>query len=204
MYSVAFLAALLAVCGAVSYGPPPAAPCCVAKRWQATMTDLKSKDNYKYAYTFAEDSVLQRDGSRVYDRSTGAVVMFSVNDYKGGATYTVDYTGKCTKTSQPRPFYGSCDSPMYTEAKYVGNGTLGGVDAAFPGIFYDAWFMKFPDGMNVTIALSRQSCVPLMQQIYLTTPVPGDMLVMINDVSTNVDASLLTIPQPCGDGSVVG
>merc|ERR1712241_117895 len=155
LFSVAALITLAGLCYAADPLPPrPSAPCCVGKRWQGTMNNLKSTDNYKYLYTFAEDSVIERDGSRVFDRETGAVVSFTVNDYKTSSTYTIDYTGKCTKTKNPRPFSGSCDSPTYTEAKYMGNGTLGSPDPALPGIFYDAWFMKFADGMNVTVTLS--------------------------------------------------
>jgi len=189
--------------GAPDMGPMPTAPCCVGRRWQGTMIDLKATDGYKYLINFAEDSVLMRDGSRVIDRMTGQVVEEVYNDYKANMTYTVDYNGKCVKSMPGHAFFGSCDHPSYMAAQYVGNGTMGGVDPHTKGIFYDAWSMQFPNDINVTISLSRGYCVPLLEQYSQRLP-KLDVLMLLSDVTTTmVEDALLNMPKACVD-AVVG
>jgi len=193
----------------------PTAPCCTPPRWQASMFDLKADSGLTYVTEYAQDETMQAEGSVTMNRLTTEIVSQTFTDYKTKMTYTVnmygDKMGQCVSSKVGHDFYSSCNTKPAAAAmpsnilgfQYEGNATLGGPK----GLMYDAWNIQFSDGLNVTISLTRDMCIPVLENVKYDTPSgPVESLLLFNDVTTNVDDKLLTMPAACAatSGGVVG
>jgi len=176
----------------------PMYPCCSPPRWMASLLDLKSPDGLKYVTQYAQDANQKVEGTLTVDRSTGNIVSQSFTDFGSMMMYSVNMygasAGKCMKTKAPHEFYGTCNSTQTAILgfQYEGNGTLG-LDA----LVYDAWHMQFTGGLNITMALTRDKCIPVLEQVYSFNGQKADTLLLFNDVTPNVEQGLLDMPAAC-------
>ncbi|KAK3792679.1 hypothetical protein RRG08_032316 [Elysia crispata] len=181
----------------------PTKPCCIPKRWQAAMFDLKAGPNaLMYATIFAYDADMKREGYMVLPIDGGPPIHQGFTDYSKGIKYEVTYgpSGGCTQNKPEHDFYDHCFATNSTTEKvtnlnYVGMATLGGEGK---GIVYDAWTFKL-GAMDISLSLGRDGCIPILENVRNNDPnMPSDILLMFNDVTTTVtDTHLLETPAAC-------
>ncbi|XP_005094190.2 uncharacterized protein LOC101856085 [Aplysia californica] len=190
----------------------PTHPCCTPARWQGAILDLKSATGILYVTTFAQDATQELEGTVTVNRMTEEIVSQTFTDFKTKMTYSVnmygDKKGQCMSAPTTHDFYETCHNNKTSNAvlgyQYEGNATLGGPS----GLMYDAWNIQFTAGMNITIALTRTGCIPVLENVMTSNAMGGitDSLFLFNDVTTTVDDALLKMPAACAatNSGVVG
>lgn len=190
----------------------PTHPCCTPARWQAAILDLKSASGIMYVSTYAQDATKELEGTVTVNRLTEEIVSQTFTDFKTKMSYTVtmygDKKGQCVSAPTTHDFYETCHNNKTSNSvlgyQYEGNATLGGPN----GIMYDAWNIQFSMGMNITLAMTRTGCIPVLENVLTSNAMGGttESLFLFNDVTTMVDDDLLRMPAACAaaNGGVVG
>merc|ERR1711879_820761 len=188
----------------------PTQPCDIPPRWTAQITDLKSQDPIATETTYSQDTMMRVERTTTRVRATGEIVNERYTDFNktkvyNWARYGPD-AGKCVESASSTEYFGGkyADLKKFVKQyRYEGNGTLGGPT----GLTYDAWSMSLTDGNELVVALSRKSCVPVLENLRNLDPSMGfEHLYLFNDVTTKVDDSMFRIPGPCEaiSGGIVG
>jgi len=193
----------------------PTKPCCPPARWQGELIDLKQVATggvLQIGTLFAMDATMQLEATLSADRQTGAVKLRTFSDYNNMQSYQVDEAGKCTKSALTTPQYKLCDRstnstdfkmpPGMSSYSYFGNGTTGGVGL---GSEFDAWSFSYSSGINVTMTFNKKGCIPVLEVVANSKETRDkDYIWLLQNISTDVDPSYLSLPPQCAGMDVVG
>lgn len=183
-----------------------AKPCCMPKRWQAVLLDLNSDTAMQYATVYAYDADMKTEGSLTVRIDDETPVYWSFTDYNTMKTYNVAMYGdpsthKCTQAPASHKFYDHCflgkdsmDASM-TAPKLLAESVWGPVTGGIP---FHAWSLKL-DSMDITIGLSTDECVPLVESVRgMNNGKMLNSIITFNDFTTNLTSpELLSLPPAC-------
>lgn len=185
--------------GCVNCQPPPR--CCMPRKFQAVMSDLMTITGARIGNRFVtvdQDTQKQAVINTAFDPVTrkSEEISRTVFDFSKKLVYTLP-AGNPTQCIRQAWNFQMFDSCVPADATYLGSSYIG-----LPGsLNYDGWKYPYPGTGNdttITVAFSREGCVPIVIKILGNMNGPVDSIFLYNTyVPDNIDPTVFELPASC-------
>ncbi|PVD38902.1 hypothetical protein C0Q70_01527 [Pomacea canaliculata] len=189
-----FALTLLVGIGVVQLDP---LKCCLPAQYSLIMTDLKtintnSISNSDYQMDFTMNLAAIRASTLDPITGTSVIRSRSVFDYSRGKMYYIPENSTLCYIVNITALPTRCipDDALYVDSSYFGT---------FPTLTYDTWRFRLPgSNITVTLAVSSDSCVPVVEGTSDPATQTDQILLFTTYVSNIRYPSLFDLPASCG------